>query len=87
MRVKECLELNKNSNKNQVIRHKIIQYYFIGSFDMAPFASMPLSVLSKIMGLGGEMKNMHSAIFELMRGIPDLCNVSPDFGCRDEKDT
>jgi hypothetical protein len=76
MRVKECLKLNKNSNKNQVIRHKIMQYYFIGSFDMAPFASMPLSVLSEIMGLGGEMNNMHPAIFELLRGIPDLCNVS-----------
>lgn len=37
---------------------------------------MPLSMLSKVMWLGEEMSNQQTTIFELLRGIPDLCNVS-----------
>jgi hypothetical protein len=30
----EYLELNKNENKSQVIRNKILKYYFVGDFDI-----------------------------------------------------
>jgi hypothetical protein len=72
----ECLELNRNENKNKVIQNKVMQFYFVGSFDLAPFASMPLSVLAKVMSGGKEMKNKQTAIFELLRAIPELCHVS-----------
>jgi hypothetical protein len=72
----ECLELNRNDNKNKVIQNKVMQFYFVGSFNLAPFASMPLSVLAKVMSGGEEMKNKQTAIFELLRAIPELCNVS-----------
>jgi hypothetical protein len=53
-----------------------MQFYFVGSFDLAPFASMPLSVLAKVMSVGEEMRNKKIAIFELLQGLPELCNVS-----------
>jgi hypothetical protein len=71
----ECLELNRNENKNVVIQNKVMQSFFVGSFDLAPFASMPLSVLAKVMSVGQAMRNKQTAIFELLRGIPELCNV------------
>jgi hypothetical protein len=52
-----------------------MQFYFMGSFDLAPFASMPLSVLAKVMSVGKDMRNKKTAIFELLRGSPELCNV------------
>jgi hypothetical protein len=73
---RECLELNKNQNKTQVVQNKIMHFYFVGSFDLAPFASMPLSVLTKVISVGQEMRNKQTAIFELLRGLPELCNVS-----------
>jgi hypothetical protein len=72
----ECLNLNRNENKNIVIQNKVMQFYFVGSFDLAAFASMPLSVLAKVMSVGEQMENKQTAIFELLRGIPELCNVS-----------
>jgi hypothetical protein len=70
------IALNRNENKNIVIQNKVMQFYFVGSFDLAPFASMPLSVLAKVMSVGEQMENKQTAIFELLRGIPELCNVS-----------
>jgi hypothetical protein len=72
----ECLKLNRNKNKNIVIQNKVMQFYFVGSFDLAPFASMPLSVLAKVMSVGQAMRNKQTAIFELLRGIAELVNVS-----------
>jgi hypothetical protein len=72
----EYLKLNKNEDKNKVIQNKIVEYYLARGLDLAPFASMSLSVLAKVMTLGGEMTNKQTAIFQLLRGIPDLCNVS-----------
>jgi hypothetical protein len=74
--MKECLVLNRNKNKNQVAQKKVMQYYFVGDFDLAPFSIMPVSVLAKVMSCGEGMSNKQTAIFELLRGIPDLCNVS-----------
>jgi hypothetical protein len=98
------LLLNKIENKKKVIQNKIIQFYFVGDFDLAPFASMPISVLARVMSLGERVEfdpvshakmsysrtlreryqrikmkgipNKQTAIFELLRGIPELCNVS-----------
>jgi hypothetical protein len=75
-RTKDYLEINNYQNKCKVVQDKIIQYYFLGEFDLSPFASMPLSMLSEVMSLGEEMSNQQTAIFELLRGIPDLCHVS-----------
>jgi hypothetical protein len=75
-RTKECLELNRNENKTKVAQNKVIQYCFIGDFDLSRFASMPLSVVTEVMGLGEGMGNKQSVIFELLRTNPGLCNVS-----------
>ena len=72
----ECLELNKLTNKKRVVQNKIMQYYFLGDFDSGPFVSMPISVLAKVLSLGKEMRNQNTSIFNLLRSIPELCNVS-----------
>jgi hypothetical protein len=74
-RTRECLQLNQNETKNKVIRDKIMRYYFIGDCDLAPFFDVPVSVLAEVMGLGAVDKNK-TAIFKLLRGIPNLCDVS-----------
>jgi hypothetical protein len=82
-----CLELNKNPNKEQVIRNKILRYYFVGAFDLSPFSAMPVSVLPAVMTeIGGDEGNHQTAIFQegnrqsalfrLLKGLPELCNVS-----------
>ena len=72
---KECLELNKNANKSEVIHSKILQYYFVGDFDVGPFTSMPISVAVELMGqIKGDGKQY--AIFRLLQSIPELCNIS-----------
>ena len=37
LQICDCLELNKNTNKNAVIHKKIARYYFVGDFDVSPF--------------------------------------------------
>jgi hypothetical protein len=44
------LELNRNADKAEVVRNsnKILKYYFIGDFDVAPFINMPVSVMPDV---------------------------------------
>ena len=73
--VRQCLELNQNKDKAEVIRNKILQFYFVGEYDVSPLAKMSLSVLPEVISqIGGDHK--HSAIYRLLRLIPELCNVS-----------
>jgi hypothetical protein len=74
--ISECLQLNENENKNKVIQNKIMQFYFAQGFDISPFANMPTSVLAQVISAGEGMCNKQTSIFELLRCIPDLCNVS-----------
>ena len=73
----DCLKLNKIPNKDEVIRKKIARYYFVGDFDISPFANMPVPVLLEVLNLieGGNI-NRQSAIFRMLKCIPDLSNVS-----------
>jgi len=72
-----CLELNKNANKDEVIRAKIARFYFIGNFDISPFSNMSLSVVPEVLNLiTGDDIYQQSAIFRMLKTIPELCNVS-----------
>eukprot|EP00956_Cyclotella_meneghiniana_P011208 scaffold15731_cov38-Cyclotella_meneghiniana.AAC.2 len=74
--IKDCLALNRISNKNKVIREKIARYYFVGDFDISPFAGLPISVVPSVLGMiKGVKRARQSAIFRLLKSIPDLCNV------------
>lgn len=72
---KRCLELNKNENKDKVIREKILQFYFTADFNIAPFGIMALSLLPNVMN---QIKgpDRQSAILRLLKSIPELCFVS-----------
>jgi hypothetical protein len=72
---KECLELNKDLNKTQVICNKIFRFYFVGEFDVSPFSNMVVSVLPEVVSQI-ESTDELSAIYRLLRHIPELCNVS-----------
>ena len=76
--VEDCLKLNTNASKNTVIKTKIARYYFVRDFDISPFANMPVSVLPEVLSLiRGEINtDQQSAIFRVLRCIPELCNVS-----------
>ena len=75
--IDDCLELNWEENKEKVIRTKIARYYFIGNFDLSPFVDMNVSLLPSVLAMiEGNMNTRQSAVFRLLRTIPDLCNVS-----------
>ena len=76
--VEDCLKLNTNASKKTVIKTKVARYYFNGDFDISPFANMPVSVLPEVLSLiRGEINTkQQSAIFQMLKCIPELCNVS-----------
>eukprot|EP00956_Cyclotella_meneghiniana_P032824 scaffold91661_cov75-Cyclotella_meneghiniana.AAC.2 len=75
--LKDLLELNTNTNKEKVIRTKIARYYFVGDFDLSPFVNTKISVLPNVLAMiEGDTNSRRSAIFRLLRSIPDLCNVT-----------
>jgi hypothetical protein len=69
------LELNENEDKTQVVRNKILKYYFIGDFDISPFINIPVSGLPEIISQI-RSDTTQSAIFRLLKCIPELCNVA-----------
>jgi hypothetical protein len=72
---KKCLLLNKNRDKAKVIRKKIFQVFFVGDFDLSPFACMAVSVLPEVVSrIKGREKL--SAIYRLLQCMPDLRDVS-----------
>ena len=69
-------KLNRIENKEKVIREKIARYYFVGDFDVSPLASLPVSAVPSVLGMiKGKKLDRQSAIFRLLKSIPDLCNV------------
>jgi hypothetical protein len=71
----QCLLFNRNGDKTKVIRDKIMQFYFVGEYNISPFINMPLSILPEVMSsIKGHDKQF--AIYRLLRGIPEVCNVS-----------
>jgi hypothetical protein len=74
-KLKQYLLLNRNEDKDQVIRDKVRQFYFVGKFDVSSFVNMPLSVIPKVISrIDG--KDKQSAIYRLLKCIPELCNNS-----------
>eukprot|EP00956_Cyclotella_meneghiniana_P034824 scaffold108454_cov37-Cyclotella_meneghiniana.AAC.1 len=76
--IEGCLELNKMADKDEVIREKIARYYFVGDFPTSPFATMPVLYLPRVLSMikCGDARNRQSAIFRLLKYIPELCDVS-----------
>ena len=77
----DCLEPNAQyryqSSNERLIREKIARYYFVGDFDISMFARMPLSYLPRVLAMiKCDVINRQSAIFKILKTIPELCNVS-----------
>eukprot|EP00956_Cyclotella_meneghiniana_P009029 scaffold12375_cov36-Cyclotella_meneghiniana.AAC.1 len=72
--VRECLNLNRNTNKDKVIRTKIARYYFRGEFDVSSFVTMNTKLLPRVMAMiEGDAISRRDAIYRLLKNIPDLC--------------
>eukprot|EP00956_Cyclotella_meneghiniana_P024895 scaffold50774_cov22-Cyclotella_meneghiniana.AAC.1 len=72
--LKDYLELNKDTNKDKVIRTKIARYYFRGEFDISPFFKMNIKLVPQVMAMiEGDGISQSDAIYRLLRNIPDLC--------------
>ena len=88
--VGDCLSLNENTDKDKVKREKIARYYFVGDFDVSPLARLPMSVVPSILGMikCDKLLDRQSAIFRLLKSIPDLCNVdsTAKIVCNDNHD-
>ena len=88
--IRKYSRLNAMSNEELVIRTKIARYYFQDEFDISTFASMDVKCLPRVLSMigGGETNQnavsfeaedaiyQQSAIFRLLKCIPDICNVS-----------
>jgi len=72
-RVVSYLELNEKFNKFEVVRRKIIQYYFInGEANTQEFVDMELGVLPHAMRWTGRNHIGHSLLYQLVRSMPTL---------------
>ena len=89
--IRDYLRLNTKVDKELVIRTKIARYYFHGEFNVLPFASMDMKLLPRVIAMigGGETNRNavsfkedviygQSAIFRLLKCLPDLCNVQAE---------
>ena len=88
--IQDYLTLNEQTNKEVVIRTKIARYFFKGDFDVSTLANMDKKCLPRVLAMigGGETNdksvilrqddaiNQQSAMFSLLKSIPDLCYVS-----------
>ena len=91
--IEEYLKLNKSSNKRKVVQCKLMKYYFsrhvvLSSPDqsnnpMRSIANMPLGLLSEILGI--DIPEKQSAVFNIIKCIPELCDVSSRYDVHAER--
>ena len=78
------MSIQPHSNKRKVIQRKLMKYYFSRHVDLSSqdqstnpirsIANMPLGLLTEILGL--KVKGKHSVMFNILKCIPELCDVS-----------
>lgn len=67
------LELNKNENKSEVVRQKIIKYHFnYGESNIQKFVNMELNELPQVISWTGRNDIGLSLLYKLCRGMPAL---------------
>ena len=67
------LGLNQNANKTEVVRQKIINYYFLnGENNMEEFVDMEVNVLPHVIAWTGRDGNGFSLLYCLVQSMPSL---------------
>ena len=84
LQANKYLELNKIFNKRKVVQTKLMKYYFSRHVDVLsqdqttnpirPIANMPHGLLAEILGI--DVPGKQSAVFNILKCIPELCDVS-----------
>ena len=72
----QYLEINKTRDKRKVAQIKVMRYYLRRKFEASPLPSMPLAVLPRVLGIDVPKRYKCTAVFNILKGIPELCNVS-----------
>ena len=92
-----CSRLNQLEDKRKVVQIKIMLFYFGQKFSASSLANMPLVVIPEILGIDlSERKEFSiekkkdnilecSAVFNIVKTIPELCDVSSRAAAQSEK--
>ena len=87
----DCLHINSCTDKKAAGREKVARFYFRGDYEVMPFLGMPISLLPNVLssicieskGISTLQANQFedgkrclSALFRMLKTIPDLCDVS-----------
>ena len=71
--VVSLMKLNKDENKGEVVRQKIIHYHFLnGNKNIEEFVGMDLNILPHAMGWIGRNDTGRSLSYQLVRSMPSL---------------
>ena len=73
--INRSLELNKNNNKFEAARHKILLHHFLDG-DVQEFIEMETPVLPRAVAWAGRDMNGHSLLYQILRCIPSLFGSS-----------
>ena len=66
------LALNKDKNKSEVARQKIVQYHFTNDGKIEEFVDMEVCVMPHAISWIGRVSSLHSLLYNVVRGMPTL---------------
>ena len=69
----DLLEMNKDEDKKQVARRKVIKYHFSGDFDVNALIGSDQKLLPRKISWFGRDELGLSVVYSIIRTLPDLC--------------
>lgn len=81
----EYLEMNKNLDKRRAVQLKVMHCYSSKLVDASPLESVPLTVLPQVLSI--DAPNKHYALFNILRSLPCLTDVSSRDKAKSDGDT
>jgi len=66
------LRLNRNKNKNEVIRSKVLRYFMNGIGIIQDFNKIELKIWPQIIDMTGKIDTGQPVFYQLVRSIPSL---------------
>ena len=76
VKVHALLEMNKQDDKKQVARMKVIEHHFSGDFDASVLAGDGQKLLPRTISYFGRDSLGYPAVYNIIRTMPDLCSGS-----------
>ena len=73
VKVHALLEMNRQEDKKQVARMKVIKHHFSGDFDASALAGDGQKLLPRTISYFGRDLLGYPAVYNIIRTMPDLC--------------